>query len=285
MKYIILCVAGQSNAVGYDESVISEDYLNNFEKDRLFQLGFYEEENLKIIPLKELVHNFQDMRPYSNPANYKSNLGNKGIHLPLANLLLNVIPSDYNLLIIPCAYGGTGFLADKNGIYDQNTLKPVNCTYWGIDSPFYKAMKDRIAYALDLNENNLFLGTVWIQGENDFEDPFIHYDLFKEMVQDFFDSFKAKYNSRVINGCWNKDIWYNIETVAYWYEKKGCVDIWENYKKWNPDTYVKIPEDTSSNLINGTKITSANLASHFGNNSFINTVAPLVYQKIKRRFK
>ena len=50
-KYMILCVAGQSNAVGYDESVISQDYLEQFHTERIRQLGLYGEDNLKLIPL------------------------------------------------------------------------------------------------------------------------------------------------------------------------------------------------------------------------------------------
>ena len=34
-KYMILCVAGQSNAVGFDESVIPADYVTQFRRDRI----------------------------------------------------------------------------------------------------------------------------------------------------------------------------------------------------------------------------------------------------------
>ena len=50
-KYMILCVAGQSNAVGFDESRIPEDYLGHFRTERIRQLGLYGEDNLKIVPL------------------------------------------------------------------------------------------------------------------------------------------------------------------------------------------------------------------------------------------
>ena len=48
-KYMILCVAGQSNAVGFDESRIPEDYLGHFRTERIRQLGLYGEDNLKIM--------------------------------------------------------------------------------------------------------------------------------------------------------------------------------------------------------------------------------------------
>ena len=50
-KYMIVCVAGQSNAVGYDESIVPEDYCAQFDGARIGQLGLYGEENLKVIPL------------------------------------------------------------------------------------------------------------------------------------------------------------------------------------------------------------------------------------------
>ena len=68
-KYMILCVAGQSNAVGYDESKIPADYMAQFDCDRIFQLGFWGGDNLQVIPLGPCAQNFQDMRPYGHPEN------------------------------------------------------------------------------------------------------------------------------------------------------------------------------------------------------------------------
>ena len=106
-KYMILCVAGQSNAVGYDESKIPVDYMDRFDAGRIFQLGLYAEDNLKVIPLGPCAQNFQDMRPFGHPEN--PGIGTRGIHLPLAHRLLKWIPDDYDILVLPCAYGGTGF--------------------------------------------------------------------------------------------------------------------------------------------------------------------------------
>ena len=85
-KYMILCVAGQSNAVGYDESVIPADYSSRFDTGRIFQLGLYSDDNLKEIPLGPCAQNFQDMRPFGHPDN--PGVGTRGIHLPLAHRLL-----------------------------------------------------------------------------------------------------------------------------------------------------------------------------------------------------
>ena len=53
-KIYILCVAGQSNAVGYDESRIPADYTPSLTDSRICQLGFYGEDNLKRTPLPTL---------------------------------------------------------------------------------------------------------------------------------------------------------------------------------------------------------------------------------------
>ena len=86
--------------------------------------------------------------------------------------------------------------------------------------------------------------------------------------------------NRVPKGIWDKDIWYNMETVSYWYTLEGCVKIWDNYKTWNPDTYIEIPREADSNEINGTGQTASVRGAHYGNNAFEKVVAPRVLQKM-----
>ena len=158
-KYMVLCVAGQSNAVGYDESEVTREYLARFDGQRLFQLGFHGEDNLKILPLGACAQSYQDMRPYGHPDSCQP--GTKGIHLPLSQQLLQIIPEDYDMLVIPCAYGGSGFTVGEIGPYDSQTLSPVPGVWkWGVNSNYYKGMKDRIAHVLDMNPENQFLGVV-----------------------------------------------------------------------------------------------------------------------------
>ncbi len=78
---MILCVAGQSNAVGYDESPVAANALTRFDRTRIAQLGLYGEDNLRVVPLGVCAQNLQDMRPYGHPSN--PGVGTKGIHLPL----------------------------------------------------------------------------------------------------------------------------------------------------------------------------------------------------------
>jgi len=275
-------VAGQSNAVGYDESPVPQDYCMQFDGTRIGQLGLYGEDNLRVIPLGACAQSYQDLRPFGNPAN--PGVGTKGIHLPLAHLLLGMIPEDYDVLMISCAYGGSGFTVGEYGPYDGARLAPEQGVWrWGISSNYYRGMKERIAYALDLNEENRFLGVVWCQGEHDSGDAAGQKAGFEAMTEDFFAHFSKYYPKRVYKGDWNRDIWYNYETVSYWYVQGECAKIWENYRVWNPKTYVEIPRDTDSNEVNGTGITARIRGAHFGNDAFLKVVAPRVAQAMGQR--
>lgn len=284
-KFMILCVAGQSNAVGYDESRIPEDYLEQFNRGRIRQLGLYGEDNLKVIPLGACAQSYQDLRPFGHPKNPAPNLGTRGIHLPLADQLLEDVPEDYQILVLSCAYGGTGFTVGEEGFYEEELLSPKPGIWrWGIHSPYYKGMKDRISYALRMNEKNKFLGVVWIQGEQDFEDAAGQIREFDRMTEDFFHYFENTFPGHVYKGDWNRGIWYNVETVSHWYTQGECKKIWEHYLEWNPETYVEIPRNTDSNAVNGTGLTASVRACHFGNNAYRKVVAPRTAEKIKERF-
>ena len=283
---MILCVAGQSNAVGFDESPVEKDYMGRFRTRRLWQLGLWGEENLQIVPLQACAQNYQDMRPYGNPASVPDQPGTKGMQLPLADLLLDRIPDDYDLLVLPCAYGGVGFTVGEPGTYDPQTLRPSEGRLrWGVQSPYYRALKDRLRFVLDRNPENRFLGLVWLQGEFDFEDGEGNIRGFGEMSRDFLETFAREYPGRVYRGDWNRDIWYNVETTYYWYTQGDCPKIWANYKAWNPGTYVEIPRDTDTNAVNGTGVTTAIRPAHFGNDAFYHVVAPAVAAKMEPRFQ
>ena len=285
-KYMILCVAGQSNAVGFDESPVEKDYMGRFRTRRLWQLGLWGEDNLQIVPLQACAQNYQDMRPYGNPASVPGQPGTKGMQLPLGDLLLDRIPEDYDLLVLPCAYGGVGFTVGDTGTYDPQTLRPSEGRLrWGVQSPYYLALKDRLRFVLDRNPENKFLGMVWLQGEFDFEDGEGNIRGFGEMSRDFLETFAREYPGRVYRGDWNRDIWYNVETTYYWYTQGDCPKIWANYKAWNPGTYVEIPRDTDTNATNGTGVTTAIRPAHFGNDAFYHVVAPAVAAKMEPRFQ
>lgn len=284
-KYMILCVAGQSNAVGYDESVVPENYLEQFHRERICQLGLYGEDNLQMIPLGVCAQSYQDLRPFGNPANAAANLGTKGIHLPLADALLPHIPEDYEIAVLSAAYGGTGFTVGEpgdalHGYNSEEKCPKPGMWRWGVTSPFYLGMKDRIKYLLDQNEENQFLGVIWIQGEHDAADAAGQQKGFCEMTEDFLAEMKAQYPGRVYKGEWDRNVWFNVETVSHWYSVGECSRIWEHYRSWNEATYVEIPRDTDSNEVNGTGLTASVRGCHFGNNAYIKTVAPKTVEKM-----
>ena len=289
-KSFVICVAGQSNAVGYDESPVTEYSSKNLNPNRLRQLGIYENENLENIPLGHHAHSFQDMRSFTNPAN--PNLrGPKGIHLPLGNLLLNEVPEDYEIVFVSATHGDTGFTKGNTGNYVQGTMKPATLAgqRWGADSPYFLAMRDRIKHMLDKNEENIFGGVIWIQGEADYTNATDHEIGFTAMTNEFFRYFNTegnqKYKSRVAKKEWGRHLWYNVDTTYWWYTQNKTQDIWDFYKRWNSDTYVEIPRDTDTNAINGTYRssvhTSSNPPSHFGNDAYTKVIAPRVLAKMK----
>ena len=287
-KYVVFAVAGQSNAVGYDESPVDEKFTYaNRDTNRIKQLGFYGEDNLKLIDLGYCAQNMQDMRAHNRVGTETA--GTKGIHLPLANLMLDYIPEDYGVLVLPIAFGGTGFTSGNAGDYSEELKKPTAtgsgqgtvALKWGVDTAYYKTLRDRIIHALQLNEENLFAGIVWCQGENDSTNAEGHYTGFRAMTEALFTALnEAGLGSRTPKGTFDKDIWYNQETVAKWYNYIQCPTIWRNYQAWNPNTYVEIPRTTDSNDVNGTGQTASNRPDHFGNNAYQKVVAPRVLQKM-----
>ena len=289
-KFVVVCIAGQSNAVGYDESPVDTEFTyKNIDHSRIKQLGFYGKQNLQVIDLGYCAQSMQDMRAYNRKGTETA--GTKGIHLPLTNLMLEYIPQDYGILMLPIAFGGTGFTSGNTGTYSKALKKPLDTDSsggegtvplrWGIDTAYYHTLKDRIIYALSLNQANVFAGIIWCQGENDGVDADRHYQEFQAMTEALFKELnQAGLGARVPKGKWDRDIWYNMETVAYWYEQEQCQQIWDNYKEWNRNTYIEIPRDTESNLINGTGQTARQLGAHYGNNAYQKVIAPRVLQKM-----
>lgn len=303
-KFLVICVAGQSNAVGYDESPVDHEFAYRPVPDRIFQLGLDDVKgnNLKIVPLTECADNLQatpyiaaragtGIIPGGKCGNFgiqdptRAFPGTRGVHLPLAKLLLNEIPSDFGILIVPVAYGGTGFNSGTYGVYDAAKMRPTVLTSglrWGVTSAYYMTMRDRIKKVLKENPGSLFGGVVWCQGENDAGNPAAHYTAFQAMTEDFFthmnteeDGFYKKFTKK---GTWDRSLWYTYETVAHWYSG-GSQQIWDNYKAWSPETYVEVPRTAPCNV---TAQTSSVMPSHFGQGAFANFVAPNIVRTMKQ---
>lgn len=297
-KFVVVCIAGQSNAVGYDESLVNVAsklaYVSRDTK-RIKQLGFYGKDNLQIIDLGYCAQSMQDMRVQNRVG--ETYPGTKGLHLPLANLMLDYIPDDYGILVLPISYGGTGFTSGNDGTYSAELKKPTEADpkanqggqgtailKWGTGTAYYQTLRDRIIHALELNNKNLFAGIIWCQGENDMSNAAGHKSGFEAMTELLFNELNAHnggaLKTRTPRGTFDRSIWYNMETVSYWYGQGQCQQIWDNYRAWNRDTYIEIPRTTDSNDINGTGTTAGVRAKHYGNNAYQKVVAPRVLQKL-----
>lgn len=298
-RYLVMVVAGQSNALGCDES---PKYPGAGGMDAptkgAYQLGLYNNNNLKVIDLKvspEDVHNLQ------NSVDALGLRGTKGIHLPLAQLLLKEAPAGYNILVIPTAYSGSAFSTTTTTGYDAKAMRPSNMNVrgrWGVGQAYYLTMLDRTKYALNANPDNKLIGVVWCQGENDLvQATNNHFDAFSQMATSFFNEINsAGFGERCPRGKADKHIWYNYSTTPYFYHNTPVnpqgtgkmadsfrgTSLFGGYKIWNPDTFIHIPEDyNDTNYINGTGSTWIEKSGHFGNNAFRRVIAPLVFECIR----
>lgn len=287
-KVFVLAVAGQSNSVGYDESAISQDIVNTM-NDRILQLG-YNTNNLGYYKLEPCADTMQNMKVDSttNTLNVTGYKGTKGIHLPLANELLKYLPANYKIIIVPVAFGGTGFgTSFQLGTYDATTKKAsTNARRWGVDTPFYKTLVDRIKHVLsDTTYDSVFGGVVWCLGEfdamnaNNTQTLINNWDSFIERFSNDLQSFASKSISKSINVY----SWYNYDSTYYWYKtyRSNYSSIMNKMlDSLGRNNFIRFPNDvTQTNETNGTGQTSSNRPTHFGNNAF-NELAKLVARKI-----
>ncbi len=294
-KYIVLAVAGQSNSVGYDESDWDESTHGNTAPDRLKVLGMKGANNMQIIALSPTTENMQDMSTFG-----RQTKGTKGIHLPLATELLPHIPSDYKLLIVPVAYGWTGFTGGTALEYDSTNKKPTKADpangLWDSTSAYYQTLRDRVIYALDLNPENKFAGVVWCQGEYDKAKPDEHLTGFQTMVEKLSADWAA-YANRTNSKKMDKSLWVTHETTHAWRVRQSAGAqgndgswVWSNYSTYlGLNNYVPIaPINDYTNAVAGCadgnvgKTTSSSPATHYGNDAFKKVVAPRVADRLLR---
>lgn len=307
-KLMVIAIAGQSNATGYDESGVD---LNGMDapSPHAYQLGMKtsmdrdDRNNLKLLPLDFCPQDMYDMR-----ARFRT----KKLHLPLAKELLKRIPAGYEVVVIEAtrpsscvtyegcnAFGDGAFTTSMHnyglGFYDNNKMLPTllnTIYYWNKDGAYYKMLRDRIKYILDMNPENKLLGIVWCQGENDADPGWggKHYENFDSMTKSFFQELNdAGYGNRCPRGTAGKHIWYNFTTTRHYlaFHADGPQGIGQGifggYKLWNPDTFVRpssVPENT--NQTNGDGRTYTRLASHYGNGAFSRVVAPMIVECMDR---
>lgn len=213
-KWYVLPMGGQSNCVGYGEKPY---YINGFDNvnPRIKQIGRYAThasttDNFSVTKDKtNYGDRFNELRPYADcnlniiPAtpcldmnqnmfmHNKSGGGTVSSGMYIARALLPYIPEDYGILIVPCAYGGTGFNSGSNGTWNATKIRSEGGTKHGAGLPLSKDLYYRTKYALELNEENILLPFIWVQGENDKEGYVNHYNNFKS----FFDWFQGLFEA------------------------------------------------------------------------------------------
>jgi len=132
----IFVVMGQSNTLvgpGYD-SIMDHGH------PRIFQLGRYGENNLKIISSQDPLENHDVIE---NNVGFVMTFSKWYAHEFLAN--------DRNIMIIPCGKGGSGF----------------NDGGWNRGNHFYNDAVMRITYALNNYPSSKIKAILWHQGEDD----------------------------------------------------------------------------------------------------------------------
>lgn len=302
-KWAIIVVAGQSNAVGYDESPVdASEFQSN---PRIKQLG-YHTNNLEIIDLGFCAQNFQDMRGVQG--------GTKGIHYHLARRCLDFLPPDVGVLIIPAAFGGTSackvgssLFNSSKGHFDSNTKKittnAANNHAWGAakDGSDYtdpiRVIIERVKY-VNSKFDSALLGIVFCQGEHTTVGSSTGINTTADVCTVYTELVEGIIAASIRNGIKmfdgrnvsRRDI-YIYESTYYWSSSSNPNQITYNtlsqyYQKMLPGNNYYIPPKHSgvTNETNGTGITSSNRPTHFGNNAFRDYIAPAMAMAIQKSF-
>jgi hypothetical protein len=136
--YDIIMIAGQSNAVGWEASI---DFNYDYTDPRILQFpngGAYDQKI--ILAANPLKHNTVDNRNDS-----------VGFGLGFAKLYLETLPLNRKIIIVPCAYGGTGYSDSK----------------WRVGDSYYNNAVAKVNAVISLNSNNRIAAILWHQGEAD----------------------------------------------------------------------------------------------------------------------
>ena len=283
-KFVIVGVWGQSNAVGYDESVATLYDVPKYE-NRLFQVSC-RDDKLNIEPLTLCAKNIQNMESdvYNKSVftaqiketrkvfGLKDGRYTKGIHLPLANLIADSIPDDYGVLIVPGAYGGqsiTSFL--------KTTTSSTGCV-GGYYARFIKAMKKAMGQGAQADKN-ILAGIIWCQGEQDSGElsGLAYKEKFSTLINDVKTDLASFANRTAFNSL--DKLWYCYEYPLHFKNQKYGRDILTAQKELlGISNYVKVDDNHPTNTAT---YTSAIKEAHYGQNYFRTHIAPSVFEKLK----
>lgn len=282
-KFVIVGVWGQSNAVGYDESVATLYDVPKCE-NRLFQVSC-RDDKLNIEPLTLCAKNIQNMESDVYRTDFTATIKKsravfglkdgrytKGIHLPLANLIADSIPDDYGVLIVPGAYGGQSIAN-----FLKSTTNSPGCA-GGYYARFIKAMKKALGHGAQADKN-ILAGIIWCQGEQDSAEMsgLAYKEKFSTLISDVKTDLASFANRTAFN---NLDkIWYCYEYPLHFKNQKYGRDILTAQKELlGISNYVKVDDNHPTNTAT---YTSAIKEAHYGQNYFRTHIAPSVFEKLK----
>lgn len=274
-RFVVVGIYGQSNAVGYDESI-----LTHFDKpkyaNRLFQIGHNSRE---FKPLTYCAENAQDMSTVTanGKGGFRSNdawvdegrinyAKTKGVALPLANLIADAIPEDYGVIIVPSAFGGkTIDNLSKNG------------------QGYYGRFIENLKTAVNRNEENILLGIVWCQGEYDANNNVTgatYKTKFQNLINDVKNDLEEVKNKTIDKKSVDASKWYVFEYPVHYKNinnNRGREILQAQKEVVGESNYAYIPDETP---FNETTITSATLQAHFAGDSYRKVIAPRVFSRM-----
>lgn len=146
-KYDIFIQAGQSNADGWGQGSVAQEYVPD---SRVLYLTGSD----------PLLPEYDPNAPYEITVAQErcclingkmEKVGDLALTFAKEYIERDCLEPDRKLLIVRSAVGGTGFLNN----------------HWEMDAPLYKRMLDMTDYVLSLNPENRLMGLLWHQGEHE----------------------------------------------------------------------------------------------------------------------
>ena len=139
----IILVAGQSNTC----AGIGMDPSKDFGIEGIYQLGRFGNQNFRVIPAEEPLQH------------YTKSEEKIGFALTFAKHLFDHFQKEEDIIIVPCGYGGTGFI-------DQR---------WNKSNDLYKDAVNRVNFLTNKYPLAEVVAILWHQGEKDANEGNTHY--------------------------------------------------------------------------------------------------------------
>lgn len=264
----VLVVAGQSNAQGFGEALPLPSDLE--ESPRIKQLGRYrglrpdggfEDRWNRYLPAGHALDHLKDMRFCNLHGNRDlRRSGTVGPASFVARRLLDSLPDDAGILILPQAHAGAGMTAGDPGLYRH----PENCgpqeqpgasigravmnypgvqdansngamSWAGGSAPLYLDLLHRLRWVLESDARHRLLGFVWVQGETDAHigghharEHSQHFAAMVDRLGQALQPLRAQFHT----GDWGQVPWVNVLATPWWDETiAGHRHVIEGYRR------------------------------------------------------